>query len=749
MRRWLWRTAAGRALVGRAPPLRPQLTGSSGTLGRRLLHTTEPCGYNWRWPAEVGGGWDEQPDISDDLPLKLRSFKREGRITPRKKLGGKRRFTAKGHEKGVGGMAVGLLKSDAWMLQKTATFHQQGAQALREQRFSDARGFFEQSIELHGNHSKTYLLWARMEQKLGNSQRARQLLQDGLGKSSDNPYLLQAFGVLEWQSENFDEARARFQQALEAKPRDAVAYQSWGMLEHELGNLDASELVFRKGWSRAPKKQCSGLLHAWGLLEQERGALGKARMLFLKSIQAEVRHGYAYCAWGNLEKQDGNIDRARELFLRGVRADPCSAHLLHAWAHLEITQGETERARELLRQCLVVSPNNIKALDVWRVLERNDGNEEEAAKLADRKANAKAHSKRRREQAKRGGGVQGPEEDLVATTDERQQNDSSGDSLMVRAIAMGEARNIGTSRRLFSEAIAGADGEQAATVAATLAWCRMELRYKYPDRARHILHAALDEWPDDSSLLEQLGRVEAADKQVEEARRLFQAATIASPERISSYRAWGRLERKTNNVERARELLGRALGLASDDFNTLVECAVLERSAQNWAAARTFAQRAVAQGTGAELSIPLQILGTVEKAAGRYSAARDAFRGAVQENARCAASLREWAVLELETSTHLSAASLAKFEEAAALRAEIAEEYDAEEAADDPEVIQLDADAQRMKAKAAQAKVAAQGLLERTALANKVHAWRSVASDTDPGRIVVKKRPVVKRSTLG
>jgi Tfp pilus assembly protein PilF len=288
----------------------------------RSLHITAPLSYNWRWPAEIGGGWNEQPEIREDLPLRLRHFKQEGRITPGCKPAGRQRFTSKDHQKGVGAMPVGVLKSDAWVLQTSETFHQQGARAAHEGRFQDARGFFAQSIDYHGNHSKTYLQWARMEHKLGNSSRARELLEEAVAKNARNPFLLQAFGVLEWSATEFDAARARFRQALVVKPRDAVTYQSWGMLEHELGNLEAAKVIFHKGFKNSQRKHRAGLLHAWGVLEQGRGELQKARVLFLKSIQTEVRNGYPYCSWAILEKKADNIARARELFLRGVRADP-------------------------------------------------------------------------------------------------------------------------------------------------------------------------------------------------------------------------------------------------------------------------------------------------------------------------------------------------------------------------------------------------------------------------------------------
>ena len=72
---------------------------------------------------------------------------------------------------------------------------------------ADARRYFEQSIELHGNHPKTYLAWARMEHRLGQLSRARELLEQGLGKDPTNPFLMQALGILEQDVGDMDAAR--------------------------------------------------------------------------------------------------------------------------------------------------------------------------------------------------------------------------------------------------------------------------------------------------------------------------------------------------------------------------------------------------------------------------------------------------------------------------------------------------------------------------------------------------------------
>jgi tetratricopeptide (TPR) repeat protein len=247
-------------------------------LGASPLHSSAALGYNHRWPAEVGGGWDEQPEVHDDLTLKLRSFKKEGRITPRRKPKGRGpRYTDRDHEKGIGGQGVGLLRSDAWLLQKSESFYHQGVAAAGEQRFAEARSLFEQSLEFHGNHDKTYLQWARMEQRLGNLQRSREIFEQGLSKNVGNPFLHQAFGVLEWECGDHDAARAQFQEALTAKPRDAVTFQTWGQLEAELGNTAAAEAVFKRGYACVPKRDCADLLFSWGKLEQGRSELQRVR----------------------------------------------------------------------------------------------------------------------------------------------------------------------------------------------------------------------------------------------------------------------------------------------------------------------------------------------------------------------------------------------------------------------------------------------------------------------------------------
>ncbi len=573
------------------------------------------------------------------MSLKMRSFKMEGRVTPRKKKG-KKRFTKRDHEQGLGGMPAGVLHSDAWLLQKSATFHEQGVEAAKRRKYADARRYFEQSIELHGNHPKTYLAWARMEHRLGQRDRSRALLEQGLDKDSKNPFLMQALGVLEQDVGNLQAARTLFQAALKEKPRDAVTYQSWGMLEIADGNQDVAELIFKQALDVVPRKDQSRILHAWGELEAERENVERARVLFLKSVQADVLQGHAYCSWAQLEVGQGNIDKARELFLRGVRAAPQSAHLLHAWAHMEAVQGEVDSSRALLKECLKVSPGNVKALDVWGKLEKAEGNVEESDKIFKRMEKAKARRNSAATAARNA-------EDVA------EQYESEPTTTLEIAVSEGKKRNIATARTTFEEALdEAADGG----IEVLAEWSRMETRFRNYDRARALLHRALDIAPDDAMLLRLLGHTEYGARHVEEARRLYQAATIADPSSAATYAAWGRLERKESRLDRAREVIGRGLGATpqADQFGLFVEAAVLERVAGNFATARQMVNQAdQASDPPASSSIPLQILGMVERAAGNTKAARAAFREALQRNPRCAGTAREWAVLESEAAHEL------------------------------------------------------------------------------------------------
>ena len=461
--------------------LRPAAAAGAGlrraVAAARPVHTGAPCCYNWRWPDEVGGGPDERHPMreDDDVSLRMRSFKQEGRVTPRRRKG-KKRFTARDHEHGVGGVVPGMLRSDAWMLQKSDTFHRQAAEALGKRQHARARELFGRSLELHGAHARSSLLWARMEQRLGHLDTAARLLDDALAADPSNPYLLQASGVLEWERANHDGARTLFKRALRAKPRDAVTYQSWGRLEASLGNLDVAEFIFKEAIDRVPKTERGRVLHAWGELEAGRGEEQRARLLFLKGLQADPFDAHSYCSWGQLEVGAGDIPKARELFLRGVRAAPQSAHLLHAWAHMEAVQGEATHARTLLKQCLKVSPGNLQALDVWAKLERNEGDEEAEARLRKRMDNAT----RRAEAAKAHAHDDG-HHDHDEPEEEAEEAEEEEGSLLSRAVAAGSERNIATARSLFGAALAAAEDEKdgQAELEVVLAWSAMELRFRY------------------------------------------------------------------------------------------------------------------------------------------------------------------------------------------------------------------------------------------------------------------------------
>jgi hypothetical protein len=64
----------------------------------------------------------------------------------------------------------------------------------------------------------------------------------------------------------------------------------------------------------------------------------------------------------------------------------------------------------------------------------------------------------------------------------------------------------------------------------------------------------------------------------------------------------------------------------------------------------------------------------VEKATGDVSAAREAFAEALRRNARCAPSLRQWAVLEMEEAQRCSGRAAEKQAAAKELWRKVAEE---------------------------------------------------------------------------
>jgi tetratricopeptide (TPR) repeat protein len=502
-----------------------------------------------------------------------------------------------------------------------------------------------------------------MEQKLGLISRARALYEDGLAQSPDNTFLMQAFALLERKEGNFDAARALFKETLVLNPRDAIAYQAWAVMESDLGDLGCAELIFKTGYERAPKKKCASLLQAWGLLEEHRENHDRARLLYLKSIQTDVRHGYAYCAWAVMENRLQNHERARELFLRGIRADPWSAHLLHAWAHMESTLGDPERACKLLSECVRVDPTNIQALDMWERLAAEGSDDAEVDRL--RRLKKRVQTKLR--EARTG-----------LSAEERTADDSNREdavSILAQAIAAGRSREIATARGLFKQHIDdcvenAADNLTAAMAAlsATLEWAKMETRYKYPDRARAVLHSALHHLPDESRLLQQLATVEYADRKIDEARKLYQASTVANPSRSGPYSFWTKMERSEGYFDRARELAARGLAANGDDFHLLIQAALLEKDCGNYSIAEDFCKRADAVEPAGCSPVPLAVLGTVSRLKGDLKEARSCFASALARDGDSAAACREFAVLEAQQGNAKAAAEL--FERVAILNHE-------------------------------------------------------------------------------
>jgi tetratricopeptide (TPR) repeat protein len=130
----------------------------------------------------------------------------------------------------------------------------------------------------------------------GEQSIAYNLLRDViLPKFPQNLIFMHIQAMLEWRFyKNFAGARELFKNILDFDNKSGRTYQAWGIMEKEAGNKNEARELFAKaikaGDKHAPAYQ------AWAILEKEEGNIDKARELFAKAVEVDDKQAPAYQA---------------------------------------------------------------------------------------------------------------------------------------------------------------------------------------------------------------------------------------------------------------------------------------------------------------------------------------------------------------------------------------------------------------------------------------------------------------------
>ncbi|KAK3276381.1 hypothetical protein CYMTET_15536 [Cymbomonas tetramitiformis] len=183
--------------------------------------------------------------------------------------------------------------------------------------------------------------------------------------------LIQALALAEKRCNNADEARRLLEIGERMDPRNVHVLQARGVLESQCQNVALSRKYFANAVECAPGD--TRVLQAWGVMEGANGRYEACRKIFQKGLDLDPHSSYILQAWAVAEGRFGNHGEARALFSRAVLVDECNPVVWQAWGRMEEDAGHLMRAQQLFRRGLQANPTNLHTLQACARLHRLQG----------------------------------------------------------------------------------------------------------------------------------------------------------------------------------------------------------------------------------------------------------------------------------------------------------------------------------------------------------------------------------------
>ncbi|KAI3469286.1 hypothetical protein Pfo_025949 [Paulownia fortunei] len=245
-----------------------------------------------------------------------------------------------------------------------------------------ARELFDAATVADKKHIAAWHGWAVLEMKQGNIKKARNLLGKGLKFCGGNEYIYQTLALLEVRAKRFEEARYLFKQATKCNPKSCASWLAWAQLEAQQENNSAARRLFEKAVQASPKNRFAW--HVWGVFEANFGNVDLARKLLKVGHAVNPRDPVLLQSLALLEYKYSTANFARVLFRRASELDPRHQPVWIAWGWMEWKEGNLATARELYQKALSIdstSESTARCLQAWGVLEQRVGNLSAARRL--------------------------------------------------------------------------------------------------------------------------------------------------------------------------------------------------------------------------------------------------------------------------------------------------------------------------------------------------------------------------------
>lgn len=189
--------------------------------------------------------------------------------------------------------------------------------------------------------------WAVLLEKQGRIAEATKLLTKSIKANPKHAASWVALAKIHQRTGRLDEARFCYNSACEGDPRSYVALQAWGMLESNSDNVALARDLFSRA-NRVSGLKSAHALQAWATLEKRIGNLEEAQRLLETAIRSNPDNSKVRTSMAELHELRGEMDATRAVYENGQAAAEAvgDAGFFQSWALFELRQEEASMRSE-------------------------------------------------------------------------------------------------------------------------------------------------------------------------------------------------------------------------------------------------------------------------------------------------------------------------------------------------------------------------------------------------------------------
>jgi tetratricopeptide (TPR) repeat protein len=483
-------------------------------------------------------------------------------------------------------------------------------------RLEEALKRFPASLESSVNLARTHL--ARNDRKA-----AEEILRKAVGTSPSDASALFALADFYLITGTLEAAAEYYTRGLSVQPDHAPALSALGRVQHRLGRAQEADATFVR-LAAHPEAQ-HRFVHAGYLLQSGRqdAALTEFQQIYEKNRQDREARTYLVTAFLTA----GRIESAQQLLTEALAVNPNDADALLPRARIHLARGRTDAADRDVQRALQWNPDSAEVHHLLAQVHRIRGN-------------AGLQQQELAEALRLDPGLTAARLDLAQALLVR---GDAGGALRVLDAAPPEQRgNLPlTVQRTWVLMDAGRESEARTTIDRMLLGSRLPevilqdavLRARTQDfaGAKTGAETVLKEQPHEVRALELLFRVSLAEKRPNEGLDRIRRHASAHPDIAPVQMIAGRLEQKHGNLPGARAAFERAKQSDPDLLDAEVSLSEIELAEGKLEDAR---RRLMPLLETSRQAAARTRLGLVEEKAGKYTAACDHYRKALELNPR-------------------------------------------------------------------------------------------------------------------